>query len=196
MNKEFTLNGKEIYTEHLLLRPFDISDLHDFYTFGSEKGLEELCGNPSFKNKNETMALINEFISDDNVFSIIEKETNKCIGCIGFIDYKNIDELKPLDQYQGKRLEYYLEAKSWNKGYTNEIFTKVIDYLFNEIGLDFIIGYYYSINKHFKDIYLDFGFKTVLEEYRPTRRVDDHNQAIQEMATINILIDPNKNIKF
>lgn len=195
MNKEFTLNNKIIETKSLILKPFEISDLHDFYNIGRDKELEEYFGNPTFRNKNETMMLINEFISSDNVFAIEEKSTHKCIGCIGFIDYKYIPELECVSKYYGKRVEYYLEHASWNKGYTNEVFEATFNYLFNEINLDFIIGYFYSVNKALKNIFLDFNFKKVVKEDRPTRLVDEDNNRIIEEATVSILFNPNKDIK-
>ena len=44
MNAEFKLNGKIIETNRLILRPFTMEDLSDFYEYASVEGVGEMAG--------------------------------------------------------------------------------------------------------------------------------------------------------
>lgn len=44
MNAEFKINGLQIETERLMLRPFRRSDLYDFNEYASVEGVGEMAG--------------------------------------------------------------------------------------------------------------------------------------------------------
>ena len=66
----------------------------------------------------------------------------------------------------------------------------VIDYLFNVINLDFLTCGYYDFNNQSKRVQEKCGFKP----YR--KLIMDTHLGTKELGVLNLLINPNKNIKF
>lgn len=66
----------------------------------------------------------------------------------------------------------------------------IIAYLFNELDLDFLICGYYNFNSQSKRVQEKCGFIP----YRSL--VMDTQMGTKEQGTLNILINPDKNIKF
>ena len=68
MNAEFKLNGKIIETERLILRPFDWSDLDDFYEYASVDGVGEMAGWKHHENKEKSLEIIDISKATDEDF--------------------------------------------------------------------------------------------------------------------------------
>lgn len=59
MNAKFYLNGCKLETKRLILRPFQASDLDDFYNYASIEGVGEMAGWKHHQNKDETKEILN-----------------------------------------------------------------------------------------------------------------------------------------
>lgn len=190
MNADFILNGLQIETDRLLLRPFKQEDLADFYEYASVDGVGEMAGWRHHQNEEESRNILNRFIENDKLFAIVLKSNNKVIGSLEIKKYGMEEKLTEFYEYKGRELGYVLSKAYWGNGIMPEAVKAVIEYLFNKLDLDFLTCAYYDFNKQSKRVQEKCGFKP----YR--KLVIDTRLGTKEQSTLNLLINPNKNIKF
>lgn len=190
MNAIFNIKGKIIETNRLILRPFKQTDLSDLYEYASVDGVGEMAGWSHHKNKEESQKILNMFIDEDKVFAICLKENEKVIGSIGVEKYGMEEKLTEFDGYKGREIGYVLSRDYWGKGIATEATKAIIDYLFYECGLDFLICGYYNFNFRSKRVQEKCGFKAYRKLTIKTR------MNTEEQSILNLLIHPNKKIKF
>ena len=188
MNASFTLNGLIIKTERLILRPFKQSDLHDFYTYASVDGVGEMAGWKHHETIEKTQEILDTFIEEDKTFAIVLKENHKVIGSLGIEKYGLEDKLTEFNGYLGREIGYVLSKDYWGKGIMPEAVKAVIEYLFHDLNLDFLLCGYYDFNNQSKRVQEKCGFKP----YR--KLVMDTRLGTKEPGTLNLLINPRKNI--
>ena len=189
MNANFKINGIVIETERLILRPFKQSDLDDFYEYASVEGVGEMAGWKHHENKDESQQILNSFIKHDKTFAIVLKENSKVIGSLGVEEYGMEEALTEFFEYQGREIGYVLSKDYWGKGIMPEAVKAVINYLFNELNLDFLTCGYYDFNNQSKRVQEKCAFKP----YR--KLVIETKLGTKEQTILNLLINQNKNIK-
>ena len=190
MNATFKINGKIIETNRLILRPFQLSDVDDFYEYASVDGVGEMAGWHHHESIDKPQEILNGFMNEDKVFAIVFKENNKVIGSLGVEKYGMEEALTEFIGYKGREIGYVLSKDYWGKGLMPEAVNAVIDYLFNELDLDFLTCGYYDFNNQSKRVQQKCGFK-------PYRRLEmETGMGTKEQGILNILINPNKNIQF
>ena len=189
MNANFKINGIVIETERLILRPFKQSDLDDFYEYASVEGVGEMAGWKHHENKEKSQSILALFINEDKTFAIVLKENNKVIGSLGVEEYGMEQALSEFFDYQGREIGYVLSKDYWGKGLMPEAVKAVIDYLFNVQKLDFLTCGYYEFNNQSKKVQEKCGFKPYRKLVMETRL------GTKEQGILNLLVNPNKNIK-
>ena len=189
MNATFKINGTIIETERLILRPFEQSDLDDFYEYASVEGVGEMAGWKHHENKEKSQSILDLFITEDKTFAIVLKENNKVIGSLGVEEYGMEQALSEFFDYQGREIGYVLSKDYWGKGLMPEAVKAVIDYLFNVQKLDFLTCGYYEFNNQSKKVQEKCGFKPYRKLVMETRL------GTKEQGILNLLVNPNKNIK-
>ena len=189
MNATFKINGKVLETQRLILREFKENDLTDFYEYASVDGVGEMAGWSHHENIETTKEILNSFIKDNKVFAIVYKENNKVIGSLGVEKYGMEDKLDEFKDLYGREIGYVLSKDYWGKGLMKEAVKCVINYLFNECNLDFIICGYYLFNNQSKRVQEKCGFKPYRSLMMDTKR------GTKEKGILNLLLNPKKNIK-
>lgn len=189
MNANFKINGLTIETERLILRPFKQLDLDDFYEYASVEGVGEMAGWKHHENKEKSQSILDLFINEDKTFAIVLKENNKVIGSLGVEEYGMEQALSEFFDYQGREIGYVLSKDYWGKGLMPEAVKSVIDYLFNVLKLDFLTCGYYEFNTQSKKVQEKCGFKPYRKLVMETRL------GTKEQGILNLLVNPNKNIK-
>ncbi len=190
MNAIFTINGKQIETERLILRPFKESDLEDFYEYASAPGVGEMAGWQHHESMDKSKEILDIFISEDKTFAICCKESGKVIGSLGVEFYGMEAALTEFDGYRGREIGFVLSKDYWGKGLMPEAAKAVMDYLFYELDYDFLLCGYYNFNAQSKKVQEKCGFKP----YRALKM--DTRMGTTEEGTLNLIINPKKNIKF
>ena len=190
MNAHFDVTDIRIETNRLLLRPFALDDLDDFYEYASQIDVGPNAGWPPHQNKKESLEILKKFIFDKETLAIVYKENNKVIGSIGIKEYGAVDKLSEFFDYQGREIGYALSDQYWGQGLMSEAIKAVINYLFNELNYDFLLCGYFDFNVRSKRVQEKCGFK-------PYRKLvfDTHNNT-KEPGVLSLLSNPKKNIIF
>mgnify|MGYP001053662441 CR=1 FL=1 len=161
----------------------------NFYEYASVDGVGEMAGWSHHENIETTKKILNSFIKDNKVFAIVYKENNKVIGSLGVEKYFMEDKLDEFKDLYGREIGYVLSKDYWGKGLMKEAVKCVINYLFNECNLDFIICGYYLFNNQSKKVQEKCGFKPYRSLMMDTKR------GTKEKGILNLLLNPKKNIK-
>ena len=175
MNAEINISNVILETERLILRAWEITDLDDFFEYSSVEGVGEKAGWEHHKSKDKSLEILKMFIEEKKVFAIVLKENQKVIGSIGIEELS--EELdKDLDNLVGRELGYVLNKDYWNKGIMKEAISKVVDYCFNTLKLNFLMASYFNHNiaskkvlenlnfKFYKDIIIETGYNNIKEK--------------------------------
>lgn len=188
MNADFKINGKQIETDRLILRPFLPADLDDFYEYASVEGVGEMAGWTHHESKEKSKEILDKFIAQDIDFAIYSKKDKKVIGSFGVNKYGMEDKLTEFFPYQGREIGYVLSKAYWGQGLMPEAVQAVIDYLFNTLNLDFLTCGYYNFNSRSKRVQEKCGFKPYRKLVMNTR------MGTEEPGVLNLLTNPNKQI--
>lgn len=184
MNAKFKINGTNIFTERLILRPFLISDLEDFYNYAKVEGVGEQAGWPHHDSIDTSRTILEKFISEDKVFAIVHKSDNKVIGSIGIEEYQEDEFDLNFKCLKGREIGYVLAKDYWNHGYMSEAIKAIISYLFDDIRLDFIVCGFFNENIRSKRIQEKCGFSF----YKKTTFKTMSGTKVK--GTLNVLISP------
>ncbi len=156
MNYPIDISNKVIKTERLILRPFKLSDLDNFYEYAKNPDVGPNAGWPPHKSKDDSLVILKKFIEHKKTFAITLN--SKVIGSIGIELYKE-DELKELDNLKAREIGYVLSKDYWGMGIMTEAVKAVIDYLFNKVGLDVIVCGHFVQNDRSRRVQEKCGFK-------------------------------------
>lgn len=189
MNAKFDVTNIVIETERLILRPWAIDDLDDFFEYASVPGVGERAGWAHHENKEKSLEILKRFIEEKKTFAIVYKENNKAIGSLGVEKYGAEEKLSEFFDYQGREIGFVLAKDYWGKGLMPEAVKAVANYLFNKLNYDFLTCGYYDFNNQSKRVQEKVGFK-------PYRKLNfDTRMGTVEPGVLSLLLNPNKDIK-
>ena len=181
MNAEINISNVILETDRLILRTWELKDLDDFFEYASVEGVGEKAGWEHHKSKDKSLEILKMFIEEKKVFAIVLKENQKVIGSIGIEELS--EELdKDLDNLLGRELGYVLNKDYWNKGIMKEAVSKVVDYCFNTLKLNFLMASYFNHNIVSKKVLENLNFKFYKDIIIETR----YNN-IKEKSTLMLL---------
>lgn len=123
-------------TQRLILRKMELSDAPFFFELNSDPDVVKYTGDGGFKNLKESEEIIKYVHSqyEKNGYGrlvVIEKESGELLGWCG-LKYHNDEGIVDLG--------YRFMKKHWGKGYASESSKACLDYGFNVLQLDRIIG--------------------------------------------------------
>jgi ribosomal-protein-alanine N-acetyltransferase len=132
-------------TQHLILRPFEISDADTVQELAGDIHIADTTLNiphPYEDGMAEVfIAEVKQRYEDEVSFeSAIELTTlNRLIGAIGLI---NISK-----RYQTAELGYWIGKPYWNKGYGSQAAEKIVEFAFSNLGLHKVYACHFKRNK-------------------------------------------------
>ncbi|HPL55857.1 MAG TPA: GNAT family N-acetyltransferase [Bacilli bacterium] len=187
MNIDIDISKVTLETERLILRPWLLSDLDDFYEYSKVDGVGQMAGWSPHKNIEESAQILKVFIKEKKVFAIVLKETGKVIGSLGIEEVREKSMLaSPL---KGRELGYVLNKDFWGRGLMPEAVKKVIDYCFTDLDCDFLLCGYFQWNHQSQRVCEKAGFQFYKQIKFATRF------ATLEKTNLNIIYHPKKEIK-
>ena len=166
MNKRIDISNVVLTSERLTLRPWKESDLNDFYEYASVDGVGQMAGWNPHRNIEESKAILSHFIEGKHVFAL--EYQGKVIGSLGVEAY-NEENYPELDNLQGRELGYVLSKAFWGNGFMPEAVKAVIEWLFNDIRLDFILVGHFDWNVQSKRVAEKCGFQYIKTTKYETR---------------------------
>ena len=135
MDIPFDVTGIVIETERLLLRPFEETDLQAFYDYASVPGVGEAAGWPHHESLETSKEILQSFLDRKNVFAVFHKVDNKLIGSVG-LHRSWTSKNATYGHLKAKEIGYALAMDYWGQGLMAEAVCAVIDYGFNNLGLE------------------------------------------------------------
>jgi len=166
MNKPIDISNVIIQTERLILRPWKETDLNDLYEYASVDGVGQMAGWVPHKSAEESQVILSHFIEGKKTFAL--EHNGKVIGSLGIEKY-NEENNPELAQQQGREIGYVLSRDYWGRGLMPEAVKAVIDWLFAEIGLDFIMIGHFDWNNQSRRVIEKCGFRYVKQTTYHTR---------------------------
>jgi ribosomal-protein-alanine N-acetyltransferase len=160
-----------IITERLILRPWEKSDLNDFYEYASVPGVGEMAGWPHHKTKRTTRQIMQLFIEGKSVFAIELQNNKKVIGSIGFHS-SWVNEDSDYGHLKAKDIGYTLSKDYWGQGLTPEAAKALIDWSFSNLDIDAITVVHFRDNYQSKRVVEKCGFTFIREGTYYARQLD------------------------
>ena len=158
MNKQIDITGVVLTTDRLTLRPWRESDLNDFYEYASVDGVGQMAGWNPHRNMEESRVILSHFLEGRNVFAL--EHQGKVIGSLGVHGYDETHHPELIDM-TGIEIGYVLSKAYWGQGLMLEAVQAVINWLFKDIELDFIICGHFDHNDRSRRVIEKCGFRYV-----------------------------------
>ena len=147
------ISENSLYTERLLLRPWDDMDANELLELAKEPDIGFWCGWEPHKDIRDTLFALHNFLEVKETYAVCLKETGRIIGSIGlnFNSHlvKNPNECE---------LGFWVGKPFQRKGYAFEAAKEVIKHAFEELGVDLIWCGYYEGNEKSKGLQEKLGF--------------------------------------
>lgn len=140
-------------TERLILRGWLLDDLDDLYEYAKNADVGVMQGWKPHESKDESLAVLNDFIADDENWAIMLKENNKVIGSIKTSPDEN------RGKYYAKYVSYVLSTSYWGRGYVTEGLNRIIQYVFEEMKIDLLSAFHFPHNNRSKRVLERCGFQ-------------------------------------
>ena len=166
------LKTTTLYTDRLMLRPWTWDDLGDFHAYASVDGVGQMAGWNPHKSVDETRQILTKFMEHGNVFAIEHREDRRVIGSLG-LHKPRFESLpggeNPYADLRTCEIGYVLAKPYWGQGLMPEAVKAVIDWLFNEEKLDFIIVGHFDRNAQSRRVIEKCGFQYIKTNKFETR---------------------------
>ncbi len=146
---------KTLETNRLILRQYLAEDYKDVYEYASNPLVGPNAGWSVHESEEETKKLIEMFISEDEAWAIVLKDTNKMIGSIGA--HKRNSGI--MFDFKQREIGYVLNPSFWGNGYITEAIGEVIRFLFEEQKLDLITVGHFDFNERSQKVIVRNGFR-------------------------------------
>lgn len=161
-------------TERLILRPWDEEDYQDLYEYARSELVGPFAGWPPHENEDDSRAVIRMFQSEEDVYAIVLKEENKVVGSIG-LHFRTPDAGNTSDNQ--REIGFVLNPKYWGRGLVPEAVERVLDYAFNELGVDLIWCGHFDFNEKSKRVVEKIGFHFKFQ--KKTRLKHNNDQDVE-----------------
>ncbi|MBP3701370.1 MAG: GNAT family N-acetyltransferase, partial [Lachnospiraceae bacterium] len=117
----------------------------------------------------ESQRILDHFIEGKHCFALVEKKSGKVIGSLG-LETSLRDELpRELEEQMGREIGYVLSKAYWGQGLMPEAVARVIQYLFEELKLDFVLCGHWVQNDRSRRVIEKSGFHFLQERIFVTR---------------------------
>lgn len=156
MNIKVDVSDVVLEGDRIRLRPFKKDDLEDFYLYAKTPGLGESAGWFHHESIEDSKKILDKFIRDKNILAI-EKD-GQVIGSIGIHPYDE-DFFEDLNDKRAVEIGFVLSQDYHRQHLMTESLELVLDYLFNDIGLDVVVGGHFRGNFKSKNLHKKFNYK-------------------------------------
>lgn len=156
MNAPINLSNVVLTTKRLRLRPWQLSDLEDLFSYASVPGVGEMAGWKTHQTKEESLAILTIFMNEKKTLAI--EHEGKVIGSIG-VEYYSEKRLPAFANLQCREIGYVLAKDYWGQGLMVEAVSELIRYLFEDCKLDVLLCSHFLSNNQSKRVIEKCGFQ-------------------------------------
>ena len=149
------ITGVRLETDRLILRPWTMDDLEDFYEYASIEGLGQMAGWTPHKSIKESEFILNLFLEGKKTFAIELKESGKVIGSLGLEE----PDPDPEKTKFGREIGYALHKAYWGRGLVPEAVQAVISWCFDTLRYDFLTCSHFDWNQQSRRVIEKSGFR-------------------------------------
>lgn len=160
MDIRIDVSNTVLETPRLILRPWQESDIDDFYEYASVEGVGEMAGWKHHESVEVSKQILAEFMSGKNVFALVHRESGRLIGSLGLHKSWAYEE-EELRSLRVKEVGYVLSKEYWGQGLMVEALCKVIEFCFDECGLDAVTAGHFAANEQSRKVLEKCGFQFV-----------------------------------
>ena len=143
-------------TPRLLFRPWEESDLDDFFAYASVDGVGPMAGWRPHENREVSRAVLRRFIDEKKTFALVLKESGHVIGSIGLERLERSED--PAPDRLGREIGYVLGKDHWGRGLMPEAVKAVIEYCFTVWNYDFLTCGHFLRNSRSRRVVEKCGF--------------------------------------
>lgn len=183
MNAQIDITNVRLTTDRLILRPWTMADLEDFYEYARVDGVGQMAGWLPHKSIEESREILNSFIEHKKTFALELRESGKVIGSLG------LEELRPDPVGEGRfgrELGYVLSRAYWGRGLMPEAVKAVTSYCFSNLELDYLTCGHFLRNQRSHRVIEKAGFQYLRDGLYQTQ------YGAQEQEALYILHNPAK----
>ena len=184
MNAPVDVTNIRIETPRLILRPWQESDLADFYEYAKVDGVGQMAGWLPHESIDVSRMILRSFINHKKTFALELKESGKVIGSLGLEERdENVDVMPGT---MGREIGYVLSKDYWGRGLMPEAVKAVIDYCFTQLDFDWLTCGHFLWNDQSRRVVEKCGFQYVKDIIHTTR------YETQEATKLYIIYNPKK----
>lgn len=142
-------------TNRLILRAFRQEDLADFNRYASVDGVGQPAGWKPHESLAESQEILDLFLDGKKTLAIVYE--SRVIGSLGIEPASSLT-YPILEGREYKSLGFVLAKEYWGQGLMPEAVYAVLSYLFDHLGLHYVIGSHYTYNKQSARVFEKNGF--------------------------------------
>lgn len=149
------MHMKELITERLIIRPWKVTDLEDFYEYGSDPKVGPNAGWPTHTDIETSRKILESFVKREDVSAIVLKDKGKVIGGVGL---HQIAPDRPYAKELQREIGYVVNSAYWGNGYATEVVKALLQYGFEELKLKSIWCAHFDWNETSRRVIKKCGF--------------------------------------
>jgi len=127
---------KTLETDRLILRGWRLEDLDELYECMGNPNVGPVGGWEPHTSRSVSLGVLQSFTKEDDRWAIALKETGKVIGAVRFYPDENRGQFSARNS--AWLINYFLAEAHWGKGYMTEAVKCVVQYAFDEMGIELL----------------------------------------------------------
>ena len=161
----------EFTTERLILRHWKESDKESLYEYAKDPAVGPAAGWPVHTSVENSLEIIRNVLSAEEIYAVCLKEDNVAIGSIGLMASTQTMTVSGDDEME---IGYWIGVPFWGNGYIPEAIKTIQKHAFEDLNCRIIWCCYYDGNEKSKVCMEKCGFKYHhTEENMPCPLIDD-----------------------
>ena len=141
-----------LFSERLILRDFAKRDVDDLYRYACDPDVGPRAGWKPHESREESLAIIQMFLRDDNVWAIEQKSDGRVVGSLGL----HTDKWRNLPDV--RMFGYVLAQDCWGRGYMREAVGRAMEHCFFDLGMRLLSVSHYTFNDRSRRVIEKCGF--------------------------------------
>ena len=144
-----------LYTERLILRPWEDSDAESLYEYARDDRVGPIAGWPVHTSVENSREIIRTVLSVPETYAVCLKEDNKAIGSVGL--KTGMKSILDLPDAEGE-IGYWIGVPFWGQGLIPEAVREIIRHAFEDLGFETLWCGYFDGNEKSKRAQEKCGF--------------------------------------